>query len=1263
MADISTLDIVDKQDLQKQVDFGIAQAKRFFDYIIQGNADLKAATTVSGINGAAQTANTGVNGATSQTDAATKASKQLTLARAQELESLKAINTETRNQAKILNATAGSIDQLKARYALLNAERNKTPLANRNSDEFKNQTAQAAYIKDIIDKSKESVGDFTGKVGNYTGAIKVLQDSLVGVTTNIAKMTAAGKTNTTQFDALIKEQTELKTLLNGQAAGFTSVSREILSIGKALQTLQQQGLQDTEEFKKLNAIFIANTKSLREFRNDQALLSSEAPKLQALTLAAKGLAGGYAVGTAAVSLFGDESGKLAEKLNQLVAIQTVLQGLTELNDAIMKKSAISTALFGESATIAADQVDQQSDAVNRNTTSKEAANTVTEETTVVADASTVTTEANTTAIVEEGVAMDETAASSKGLAAALEFLEANPIIIALTALAAILIVVYENIDRTEENLIAAIKAETVWADAINATTEAIKEQTNLTNENTDATIRNLEQKLAVAEKEGTSQANIFAIRKQISALEAQEIKKEQDNQAKQNINQADVSNRLNKRIEEIKKLRAEQEKLATAQLPENGANNVIAADGSFTKENTVARTARQLAGTESGTTLISDRQDEIKKELDVAEPDAKALQKTHDDANALAERAEKNHNTIEQELAEERKFTRDQETEQILADANLKASIIKENNDRVLANEKSTIAERLAARQSSFDTELELRKKQQSLIDKDPTKSQIEKDISFSSLQSFGGGTDRQGKKFDSSGQAAVTIANTKDIENDSKAFLAAQERINAAGLNLNSQYQEELYKNQSKGFTERTLALAKYNLDQQALIQNAGNAELEAKGLFAEEGRALDESQQAEKIAIETETANKLKELAVKAAQEQQKIIIDSNNQLTAEIDRQGETGLVNKEASDFKKSKNNKEFQKQKKIDEDNARNDKLQNDLVGAQNQANDRSSTATDATRKEGADKASDIKNQITANATQTGVDTRGKKEEDQKVEVQALEDFSLKSLDTLEKAEDQRHENKIKHIEAEIAATQKAADIEKTAISDSTLNALDKTLAIQKIDKDTAAQKAALTKQENREKAKQAQTDKAITIAKITLSTAEAAIKAYAELGPLGGVAGAALAVAEGALELTVAEGVKIPSYYLQAGVPGKPNHPGGPLIFGDKGTLEKATLPSGQSFIANTDTMLNAPANTRIEHLYGKEAEDYLNSNSVRKINLQAIKSNNDMRVADRIVGGINNGLRGLRKDIQNIPAPNIHIQSDLRRSEYIQTVVKGRRR
>lgn len=207
-------------------------------------------------------------------------------------------------------------------------------------------TAKAKALHDSLFQIESGVGQAQRNVGNYTGALKILETSLAEAKQKLDSMTQSERDNTAAGQTLQKEVSLLSTLAGQQSQGFTSLRREVLNATQALATLEEQGLAGTPAFEKLQ-IEVANARrGLTEFNLQQKLLSSEVPGIAALTSVAKGLGAAYAFGAGATALFGDGSEKTAEKLNKLVAVMTILQGLTELNRTLQERSAIATALVG-----------------------------------------------------------------------------------------------------------------------------------------------------------------------------------------------------------------------------------------------------------------------------------------------------------------------------------------------------------------------------------------------------------------------------------------------------------------------------------------------------------------------------------------------------------------------------------------------------------------------------------------------------------------------------------------------------------------------------------------------------------------------------------------------------------------------------------------------------------------------------------------------------------------------------------------------------
>lgn len=222
------------------------------------------------------------------------------------------------------------------------AAKNMAVTYGENSQQAKEAAEQANILSNRLKTIDASVGQFHRNVGNYTGAVQVLQKQLGDVRQKMDDLTKSGGSNSSQMQKLQAEENLLNQILNKNEKGFASLTMEVRANERSLATMFEQGMQNSEAFKRLQQETANAKRQLAEFQQNEKLLSSTAPTLQAMTTAAKGLGGAYAVGAGAAALFADGDEKVEKELNKLVAIMTVLQGLNEVHELLEKKGAIAT---------------------------------------------------------------------------------------------------------------------------------------------------------------------------------------------------------------------------------------------------------------------------------------------------------------------------------------------------------------------------------------------------------------------------------------------------------------------------------------------------------------------------------------------------------------------------------------------------------------------------------------------------------------------------------------------------------------------------------------------------------------------------------------------------------------------------------------------------------------------------------------------------------------------------------------------------------
>lgn len=260
---------------------------------------------------------------------------------ASEREALRQRTTEVKNTVAANQAAQGSIQQLRAVLSLLTTQYDKLGAAERNSAKGTELQQKIKAQSDALKKLEADTGRYSRNVGNYTGAISVLEKALTEVKGKIDNFTQSGNTNQEVLAQLEKEQTLLSQVLEKNNAGFSNLTMEVRSNERALATMYEQGMQNSEAFNALQQATAKAKRELTEFQQSEKLLSSTAPTLQASMVAAKGLAGTYAIGAGAAALFADGNEKVEKELNKLVAIMTILQGLNEVHELLEKRLAIA----------------------------------------------------------------------------------------------------------------------------------------------------------------------------------------------------------------------------------------------------------------------------------------------------------------------------------------------------------------------------------------------------------------------------------------------------------------------------------------------------------------------------------------------------------------------------------------------------------------------------------------------------------------------------------------------------------------------------------------------------------------------------------------------------------------------------------------------------------------------------------------------------------------------------------------------------------
>lgn len=325
------------------------------------------------------------NGGKAKTDEEIRAQLESAEARRKNISSIK--DQIKYDEAEIDSIVRKRIElkQLKAEYVNLSPE-------NKALEAGQAMLTQMKELNDELLKQEKGYGQFGRNVGNYSEALKTLEEEFKKVTSAMSQMESKGasvqnfgaRTVVQGFGAnqhqnqgptalaggsggvsvsVLNEDAEayaklsqqagyLNTIIQKNEVGFSSVTQQIRTNEKALQSLRAAGMEGSEGFKQLREETTESAREMKEFQRQQKLLESEMPGLKALTLAAKGLGGAYAIGAGGVALFAEGNEKVEKEMNKMIAIMTILQGLQEAWELINEAGAASMA-FRATATGAA----------------------------------------------------------------------------------------------------------------------------------------------------------------------------------------------------------------------------------------------------------------------------------------------------------------------------------------------------------------------------------------------------------------------------------------------------------------------------------------------------------------------------------------------------------------------------------------------------------------------------------------------------------------------------------------------------------------------------------------------------------------------------------------------------------------------------------------------------------------------------------------------------------------------------------------------
>jgi hypothetical protein len=123
-------------------------------------------------------------------------------------------------------------------------------------------------------------------------------------------------------------------------SAFKSAKDELKQTQKALVEMSLAGKQGTAEFKAMEKRAGQLKDAIGDVNTRVKNLANDTPKLQLLTQAATGIAGGFAVAQGAAALFGDENEDVQKAIMKTQAAMSILNGVQSIANVLNKDAAL-----------------------------------------------------------------------------------------------------------------------------------------------------------------------------------------------------------------------------------------------------------------------------------------------------------------------------------------------------------------------------------------------------------------------------------------------------------------------------------------------------------------------------------------------------------------------------------------------------------------------------------------------------------------------------------------------------------------------------------------------------------------------------------------------------------------------------------------------------------------------------------------------------------------------------------------------------------
>jgi hypothetical protein len=1098
-----------------------------------------------------------------------------------EKEQLKQSNAERQRSIKFLLTETGSVGEAKAAVTQLTAERDKLNLSTEEGRARQQElNGKINEYNDFIKANVSTLEQQKINIGNYTGAIGVLESSLTNISAKMDAMAAAGDTASEAYQKLILEQKLLQALLDKQQGGFSTITAELRSMKSALDAAAVAGLDNTESFHKLNEVYTTAKQKVNELHEEQKILTSEEPAFTALAAAARGLGGAYAVGAGASALFADGNEKVEKELQKLVAIMTLLQGLEEAVKAVKDRGAIATALqaAASKALVAAREIEVKIFGTTATVLAGETA--VREENTIAEEANTVALEANAEGAVLNAEAMEGvTIATEAGTAATIGFRTA----LISTGIGAIIIAIIYGITKLVGAISDWSQADEKAIEKQNALAESSKQLYDINvkleeayNSGALKRLEDLQRVDAATKAAGENQFTQFAkerdIQLQRSAIAARQISdSEADGKTLGILSEERISAE-----QKVKDFQSRIYELKKAQKKDENKDDIE---------------------------KLQHEQDVADKELAIAEAaynrDLDA-HKEHDDATGKLEE-----NAIAQSKAA---FDQLQKITSDAADRRYNQT--KEANDRILNDDATSFAAKLEAVTENYGAEAALEKTHENAVRQQLARNLITEQDAANQIANLRNDLNIKLKKALEDQRKLRIEYNDRELE--------ARNTISKNGNESDAAVQDAITKNVQKELETRLAALKQNVADraqiiaddyakQVTLAKEHGKTETEIAAITSERDKAL--------VELTASTQKDIYDIVISYGDRKLKAIQDQNK---AEGSSNAVTDKYNLDTEALNKSlinntiSYNKYLNEKRKLDEkytldkdqadvnDDEKNlqrvrDYIQKELeirisaaqkvldiakAGGDEDEIGKAKAKLDALledkRKASAEEVA-INKKLGADKEKQDADAAAKKLALDAQQSHATKELEQESFDFAKQLVDASYESRINQIQETIDKENEQAQNQISAIQRSTLSQQDQAAEVTILQAQQKQRETQLKNEQKQEKIKEAKFDRDAAVAEVIWKTGIGVMEVIQQFGFPAGFALAATVAALGAVQVATILAKPIPTY-----AEGVDSHPGGFAWIGEEYKPELVTSPGRAPYIIDKPTLLDLPVNSSV---------------------------------------------------------------------------------